>query len=227
MRSFLGGRWVVLALAVGSLTSCLQTRSETSEQEEKQQVMSQVSTLQKVKADQQATIDELSENLRVTNGRVEALEARLQKSQEELAQVQNVAKTRQEEWISQSRHLEEEIASLKDGLAKAQAASAAAATPNLSAAAGPGSESEKSSWDEADGLFTKKDYRRAATALQRYRDKYPKGKKLAEATYRIGICFQELGMPTEAKAFFGEVVEKHPRDPVAKKASFRLSQLKR
>ncbi|MEZ4872462.1 MAG: tetratricopeptide repeat protein [Bdellovibrionales bacterium] len=46
-----------------------------------------------------------------------------------------------------------------------------------------------------------------------------------EATLKIGECFQELGMASEAKVFFDEVIEKSPDSKEAKKARIRLQAL--
>lgn len=231
-------------------TGCLQTRSESSEAEEKKQVMTQVSNLQKTRADQGAQIDELTETVRSLNGRIETMEARHEKTIEQynqqLAESKAQAKTQNEELMAQLKIFEGEIAALKEKAAQSEAARVAAVneaqTAKSATAVGKTTDkntdkdaakkddknaAEKAAWDEADQLFESKDYKRAATALQRYREKNPKGKRLGEATYRIGVCFQEMGMKAEAKAFYAEVLERFKKDPAAKKATFRLSQLKK
>ena len=67
-----------------------------------------------------------------------------------------------------------------------------------------------------------KKWKDAIVVFSKYRDQFPKGKKYADATYKIGVCFQELGMKEEAKPFLEEVVAKFPGTSEAKKASFRL-----
>jgi TolA-binding protein len=235
---------VTLVVSLFATAGCLQTRSETAEQDEKKQVMNQVSNLQKVKADQGAKIDELTETIRSLSGRIETMEARHEKTIEQynqqVAESKAQNKAQNEEFVVQLKMFEQDIAALKEKAAQAEAARVAAVNEAQNAKANSAKASEaanakpaeknaaeKASWEEAEELFEKKDYKRAATALQRYREKNPKGKRLGEATYRIGVCFQEMGMKSEAKAFYSEVLERFAKDPAAKKATFRLSQLKK
>ena len=78
----------------------------------------------------------------------------------------------------------------------------------------------------ADELFKAGDFKKAALSFQKYREAQPKGKKFSEATYKLGVCFQELGMKDEAKTFFEEVIAKFSQSPEAKKAKSRLKSLK-
>ena len=48
----------------------------------------------------------------------------------------------------------------------------------------------------------------------------------AELNYKIGVCFQEMGMKSEAKAFFEEVVEGYPKSRTAEKSKYRLKNIK-
>ncbi|MBK9294536.1 MAG: tetratricopeptide repeat protein [Oligoflexia bacterium] len=49
---------------------------------------------------------------------------------------------------------------------------------------------------------------------------------MAEATYKIGLCFTELGLKKDAKEFYKDVIEKYPKTSWAKKAKYRISQIK-
>jgi TolA-binding protein len=79
---------------------------------------------------------------------------------------------------------------------------------------------------EGDELVAAKKYKEAIVAYQKYRDTFPKGSALSEATYKIASCFQDLGMKDEASAFYQEVVAKYGKSPEAKKAKARLKKLK-
>lgn len=83
------------------------------------------------------------------------------------------------------------------------------------------------SFNEAEDLFYKKEWRKAVLAYEKYRSTYPKGSSYAMATYKIGVCFSELGMATEAEAFYSEVLEKFPQSKAAKSAAYRLKNLKK
>jgi TolA-binding protein len=61
---------------------------------------------------------------------------------------------------------------------------------------------------------------------QKFREASPKSKKLSEATLKIGISFQELGMKDEARTFLEEVVSKYGSTPAAKVAKSHLKKLK-
>ncbi len=76
-----------------------------------------------------------------------------------------------------------------------------------------------------ESYFKQKDWQKAISEYQLYREQYPKGKDYSEATYKIGVCFQELNMKSEAKVFYQEAVSKYPRSKAAKKSKFRLKQL--
>jgi TolA-binding protein len=79
---------------------------------------------------------------------------------------------------------------------------------------------------EGDELATAKKHKEAIVAFQKYRDAQPKGGRYAEATYKIGLSFHELGMKDESKAFYEEVIGKFPKSPYAKNAAKKLKTLK-
>ena len=82
-------------------------------------------------------------------------------------------------------------------------------------------------YQKGEQLFKGSNWKSAILEYNKYRDNFPKGKKYAEATYKIGVCFQELGMGSEAKSFYAEVIEKFPKTKTAKSAKYRLNQLKK
>ena len=84
----------------------------------------------------------------------------------------------------------------------------------------------KAGYELAEERFNNKDWKKAILSYQEYRDKNPKGKNYSEATYKIGVCFQELGLLKESKAFYNEVVNKFPNSRTAKKAKYRLGNIK-
>lgn len=82
-------------------------------------------------------------------------------------------------------------------------------------------------YDVAQEFFAKKEWKKAILSYQKYVDEFPKGKNVPEAKYRIGVCFQELGMKEEAAAFYEEVVAQHPKSDAGKRSKIRLSKLKK
>lgn len=85
---------------------------------------------------------------------------------------------------------------------------------------------KKGPWGYGEELFKKEKWKSAIISYQKYRDKNPKGKLYPTATYKIGVCFQNLGKMAEAKAFYDEVIEIDPKGRSAKKARYRLKQIK-
>jgi TolA-binding protein len=79
---------------------------------------------------------------------------------------------------------------------------------------------------EGDDLLAAKKHKEAIVSYQKYRDAMPKGGRYAEATYKIGMSFQELGMKDESKAFYEEVIGKFPKSQYAKNAAKKLKTLK-
>jgi len=169
-----------------------------------------------------ARAEEYDEQMRALNGRIDAVENHL--SQVNAAQagekqsVTEMAKYTDKKFLAyeeELKKLEARVAALSEEVARLRAPPAAAAAPK-----------GKTSYDEAESLFEAKKWKEAIVNYQKYRDSNPKGKMYADATYKIGVCFQELKMKDEAKAFFDEVISKFPGSKEAKKAAFRSKSLK-
>jgi len=58
------------------------------------------------------------------------------------------------------------------------------------------------------------------------RKNFPKSPKVPESLYKIGLCFEKLGLAKDAKLFYEAVVQKYRRSDAAKNAKERLSKLK-
>lgn len=83
------------------------------------------------------------------------------------------------------------------------------------------------SYDAAQELFDNQEWKKAILSFQKYTDESPKGKNVADAKYKIGVCFQELGMKEEAMAFYEEVVANYQATEAGKKSKNRLAKLKK
>ena len=81
-------------------------------------------------------------------------------------------------------------------------------------------------WLKAEKLFDEKEYRRAILTYQQYREQSPKGPKVSEASYKMGLSFENLQMWEEAKAFYLEVIQQFPKSPEAAKSRVRLKKSK-
>lgn len=207
-----------------SLSGCLKTRSEVKDVETKQVMQQQVTTLQKTNADTSNRIAELEEQLREMNGKVEVLESKLSKQNpeseksmkglnEQVLDAHKKLAVYQEELIKQDaqiKQLTQEIETLK-----------AQQTKTVE------EKEKKTPLQLADEYFKQSDWKKAIIQYQKYRDENPKGKKVAESTYRIAYSFSELGMKDEAKTFYEEVISKFPTSPEAKKAKSKIKSLKK
>ena len=210
------------------LTGCLQTRSDVKTGEQGRVLQQQVSTLQKTTADVNSRFEEIEEQIRFLNGKSEVLENQLAQSKQENEQVKKLS-------IEQNQSNTQKLAILQEALLKMEqeqeklraemvAVKNALKEELVKTAVVP--ESTKNSFETAEQLFSKKDFRTAILEYQKYREKNPKGKSFATATYKMGICFQELGMKEDAKAFYEEVISKFPKSDEAKKSRIRLQKLK-
>lgn len=226
--------WIVISAFVGvfGLTGCLQTRESQKEQEEKVVLKQQVNTLQSTTADTNARFQDLEDENRKLSGKIEALEAKLmifaQKADKANANQDAKSAQNDETYKEEFQKINTDVASLKAQLTELQeekrrAAEARAA--NDAAKAARDAESAKNPLAAAEDKFEKKMWKEAILDYEKYRSSNPKGKSLALATYKIGLCFQELGMIEEAKAFFEEVLSKYPKSKDAAKAEARLKAM--
>ncbi len=206
------------------LTGCLMTRSEIADTTDRRENQTQITSMQQQKASEEVRFQDYDASLRQINGRLEALEHRMNLNLESKQQEKSIDTQTQKQLIDQMKVFEETIAKLEARLAEME--SNAPSIPTVSGKTPTGKANETSYYMEAEQLFAQKEWRRAILSYQKYRDENPKGKKFADATYKIGNCFQELGKKSEAKSFYDEVVEKFPKSDSARKATFRLKNLK-
>ncbi len=223
-------KFILFGLLIFIFTGCLKTRNDVKEIETKQVLHKQMVDLQKNTADSSSRFSELEEQLRYANGRLETAEARLarltaenekkERSNSELLQESNKKMLIYQDALSkleaQTQQYAAEVASLKAEMAQRGAKESSRSSKD----------SKKDSFATAQDLFKQKDWQSAIIEYQKYRDKNPKGKHVAEATYKIGVCFQELGLKDDAKTFYQEVIASFPNADESKKAKARLKGLK-
>ena len=216
------------------LTGCLQTRNTAKEQEEKQVLQRQVHTLQTTTAEVSQRFNEIDEDIRKLNGRVETVEVRNQQlfsRNEKDGQSADVKSREMESRLKLYQEaitkLDMQVSELSAQMATLQHQMRSAPPSGSSAAAGAAKETPGSLLGEADKLYDSKKWQEAALAYERYRKSAPKGKSLPTATFKIGVCFHELGATDDARAFYEEVIAKFPKSADAKKAKTRLASLKK
>jgi TolA-binding protein len=84
---------------------------------------------------------------------------------------------------------------------------------------------KKTSYDVAEDLFSKKDWKKAILSYQQFAEEFPKSKLVPDAKYKTGVSFQELGLKDEALAFYEEVSVQYPQTQAGKKAKIRIASL--
>ncbi|CAN5545939.1 hypothetical protein BH10BDE1_BH10BDE1_31800 [soil metagenome] len=219
------------ALAAG-LTGCLETRSGVKELEEKQVLRKQVSTLQQSTADVGTRFNEIEDDLRKTNGRSETLDARMTsiKDRAEKNDFALEAKLKEQEakfsaFREEMVRMQTELNEVKASNQALQAAIQAGAASGSSGGGQSSAGSDKNAFDRGESKFESKSWRDAIFAYEEYRKASPKGKHFVAATYKIGVCFQELNMLDDAKLFYEEVISKGPKSKEADRARTRLKAI--
>ncbi|WII73604.1 tetratricopeptide repeat protein [Bdellovibrio sp. 22V] len=219
---------IVLASTALLLTGCLKTRNEVRENEQRQVMQQQVVTLQRSNADVSNRFADLEEQMRHLNGRVDVVENRVGQN---TSGAENALKSAHQ----QNAELNQKVQLLQEALTKMEsqifALNAQVNALNAAKAADTAERSARSAkknvYEVAEDFFDKKDWKQAILNYQKYRDDSPKGSKFADATYKIGVSFQELGMRDEAKTFYDEVVSKFPKSEEARRAKIRLKGMKK
>lgn len=226
--------FIVRLLAYGLFTltfsSCLRTRTEVKDTEQKQVMQQQVVNLQRTNADTNSRLSDIDEQLRDLSGKIDRVENKVAKVNPDNEKSIKSLIDMQSENTKKIALLQEEV-SKQEGLIQ----SLNNEIQNLKTIAANSLNSEKSqpeavkknSFQSAEELFKQSEWKKAIIQYQKYRDENPKGKHLAESTYKMAVCFQELGMKDEAKAFYDEVNTKFPGTPESKKAKTRLKSLKK
>lgn len=228
---------VLGALSLVLFSGCLQTRSSARATEQRQVVQQQTVGLQREASISEAgssRFSEVNEELRELRGRLEVVEnrqnsggtenERLRQSVNEQVQNSDRRLTLLQESLtkmeSQQQALTAEILALKAEITALKIA------PSAASASSSSSSGTQDSFRTGQEHFEKKEWKRAILAFQKYRDTSPRGKMVAEATYLMGVSFQELKMRDEARAFYEEVIAKFPKSSEARKARTRLQGLK-
>ena len=225
------------------VSSCLKTRADLGEQNQSQVYGKKNADNQNgspgPKSSQLATkaqvaIDDRDDLIRGFNGRIEGLENQisiLQKEKEanseHVAQVQKMQLLQDElvKMEAQIQKLEAEVASTKVAVAPAPMVSS---DVNASKSAGTKKGAAASpAYETAQEHFGKKEWKKAILSYQKYVDENSKGKNIPDAKYKIGVCFQELGMKDEATAFYEEVIANYGKSESGKKAKIRLAKIKK
>ncbi len=219
---------VILFLAVLLLqVGCLRTRGDLKEQDQRQIMQEQVTTLQAKNADSSARVNDMQEAIRDLSGRLLNAENRVEQLMRNDQSQTNVAVEQNQALKRQVDLLQQEISQLQGTIQGMQQEMAALKTAPAGPVKSSGGKSSKTAiYDEAEEHFKNKDWKRAIVTYQKYREESPKSSRVPEAIYKIGVSFQELGLKDEARAFYDEAVAKFPQSEGARKSKLRLRSLK-
>ena len=218
------------ALSLTTLTGCLKTRNEVRETDQRQVMQQQVVTLQKTNAESGSRVGDLEQQMRELNGRVDVVENQMGKGSAGVENALKTSHTQNQELVQRVALLQEALTKMERDILTLNAEIQGLKAEKISAQANRAAEetkaaARKDTYEVGQENFTKKNWKQAILNFQKYRDEYPKGGKFADATYKIGVSFQELGMKDEAKTFYEEVVTKFPKSDEARRCRIRLKNL--
>lgn len=218
------------------LSGCLQTRNQVQQQDEKKVMQDQVKILQENRADSQTRFQELQTETLRYNGRIETLEARMasldrnmlgqsKMNEQQLGEYNTRLKTLEDASLNLNQKMEAmitELQNLRLQLASVEKSSDKKAAKSESAA----KVSSKGPYTLAEEYYSKKSWNEAVISYMDYREQNPSGKHYAEATYKIGYAFQQMGKSAQAVSFYEEVSNRFPGSPFSKKAQTQLKSIK-
>lgn len=67
-----------------------------------------------------------------------------------------------------------------------------------------------------------RNYKKAIVEYSKVQEVFPKSPRVPASLFKIGLCFEKLGMTKEAQGFFSELTEKYPNSAEAKRARGKL-----
>ncbi len=219
-------KWIVIGALELAVTGCLATRDEIREGVKAEPPTQEQQSI----ANNNVRYQELEEQTRKMMGRIETLENSMN--------ILGADKTgTRSEQVAAKKATDEKLKILEDAvtklenenvvlLQKLEALKTSQVSADSSAKEAKAAASKKSPFEQAEGEYQKRKWKESIVLYQKYRDTSPTGRHYAEASYKIGSAFHELGMKAEAKSFYAEVAEKFPRSEWAKKAAAKLKILK-
>ncbi|MFZ4403082.1 MAG: tetratricopeptide repeat protein [Pseudobdellovibrionaceae bacterium] len=220
-------QWIFFLLAF-SLAGCLQTRTDVKDVEQRQVIQQQVVGLQKNTADVSGRFSEVLEQLREINGRLEVVENRTAQNNNSNEFANKKIQNDQQEQNQKINLLQEALGKLEQQLGQLNAEVQGLKAEKLAEHTEKTvKKALKDTYEAAEDHFDKKEWKKAILNFQKFRDDNPRSKTFAEATYKIGVSFQELGLKDEAKTFYDEVIAKFPSTEQARKAKTRLKSFKK
>lgn len=169
--------------------------------------------------------EERNEQMRVLRGRVEEAENQVNELRESMIQLAESRQQEKEQAASKLQAYEEAIRKLEQEILALKEQKHVTPKKSVKKNDTDSNAQLREDYHRGDDYFRQKKWKDAIVSYQKYREDFPKGKLYPEATYKIGLCFLELGLKDESKSFFEEVKVKFPKSPLAKKADKQLKSL--
>lgn len=223
-------RWTAFLFLTGALAGCLKTREELRGETTSKAVQEQNQSVAIAEPQAQAAKVPVYQQEEV-DSQIRGLRGQVEDAANQITQINAAMDAEKNQRVQDKTDLNQRLLAYEDAIKKLQNEVAILNEqikildrPNAEMAPRVKSKSKKG-MSTADHLFAEKKWKEAIVAYQSYRDKAHKGKKYAVATYKIGVCFQNLGMKKEAKAFYDEVIAKFPKSSEARHAKNRIKKL--
>ncbi|MCB0377104.1 MAG: tetratricopeptide repeat protein [Bdellovibrionales bacterium] len=214
-----------------SLVGCLKTRAELQGSSGSSMRTDSSGRYVTGNMDQQqrAQIDsrffEIDRDFRQLYGKIESLEKQVADLSAKNAQPLEPATAGATATPDKVKDLEKRMSTLEEAIiALDKKVSGGAASKNEKTSFQP-KQQPKGLYSVAESLYGQGKYEEAIQAYEKYRKRYPRGKKYAEATLKMGMCFQRLKMPMDAKAFYNEVIQRYPKSQTAKAAQTNIKSI--
>ena len=226
-------------------TGCLKTRAQLKEDGNDEAARPVQSKIQEVQPQGEYVIDELKSEITRLTGRIEDLE-RSQKQQSEVAASANKDELKKLE--ARVTELEQAQAQMLEALKKVQDASAAATATDPVELFDKGKAQfeagnfegaieslgaylkapkakvavERATFLRGEAYYQLKQYKKAIVDYSKFPEKFTKSTHMPVALYKIGLCFEALGMKDDARSFYQELVDKYPKSPEARRVKAKL-----
>ncbi len=232
-----------------TFSGCLQTRSDAgaaaqSQVYHKKNADNQTAEKNNSENSQPQKVDDRDETIRTLNGRVESLEAQIEQINKDKVKSANSTENQKmvllQEALAKMELQLQKLEGEKPSSSPTAKSSDAELMANIKDSKKENkTDSKKSSlkkeidvpakklsaFESAEEFFQKKEWKKAILSFQSHVEEYPKSKSVPEAKYKIGVCFQELGLKDEASAFYEEVIAQYPKTEAGKKSKLRLTGL--
>ena len=200
-------------------TSCLYTHQQVKQLEKSEKVESNIYSVQKHVANQDAEFQEINENIRHINGQFEVIQKNIKDLQIQNQTLQKQMEERDKKHQENFRLLEQEIELLQSGRSKRNKKSSKRSKAKKNKKIGL-------LFQKANQYFKNKRWKQAIINFENYRQQSPaKNISFAHATYKIALSFDKLGMKEDAKTHFEELVRYFPRSNLAQKAKSYLNKM--